>query len=162
MTGHSTYATAQEIRDRIVRKEVSAIEVMAKTLSRMEALEPTLNAFVTPTSQRRWRAVRDAVTAPGSSPSLNSRSASLAASIARSDVGVTKAFSVGSSDSIRERVSAIPRSPRPLAHDPVPYLLRGCVGAVTRHGALPGAYSSRTAKALTGEPLPPFTRRGAP
>ena len=60
MTGHSTYATAQEIRDRIVRKEISATEVMTETLSRMEALEPTLNAFVTPTPERAMEAAREA------------------------------------------------------------------------------------------------------
>ncbi|HKH09566.1 MAG TPA: amidase, partial [Rubrobacter sp.] len=60
MTGSSDYATAQDIRDRIVGKEVSAAEVMAETLSRMEALEPTLNAFVTPTPERAMEAAREA------------------------------------------------------------------------------------------------------
>ncbi|HEV8046056.1 MAG TPA: amidase family protein, partial [Rubrobacter sp.] len=58
--GHSTYVTAQEIRDRIVGKEVSATEVMAETLSRMESLEPTLNAFVTPMPERAMEAAREA------------------------------------------------------------------------------------------------------
>jgi Asp-tRNA(Asn)/Glu-tRNA(Gln) amidotransferase A subunit family amidase len=58
--GSSDYATAQDIRDRIVRKEASATEVMAETLSRMEALEPVLNAFVTPTPERAMEAAREA------------------------------------------------------------------------------------------------------
>ena len=58
--GQDTYATAQEIRDRIVGKEVSATEIMAETLSRMESLEPTLNAFVTPTPERAMEAAREA------------------------------------------------------------------------------------------------------
>lgn len=58
--GHNAYVSAQEIRNRIVGKEVSATEVMAETLSRMESLEPTLNAFVTPTPERAMEAARDA------------------------------------------------------------------------------------------------------
>ena len=58
--GYSAYATAQQIRDRIVRKEVSATEIMAETLSRMEALEPTLNAFVTPMPELAMEAARTA------------------------------------------------------------------------------------------------------
>jgi Asp-tRNA(Asn)/Glu-tRNA(Gln) amidotransferase A subunit family amidase len=58
--GYSAYATAQETRDRIVRKEVSATEVMTETLSRMEALEPTLNAFVTPMPEQAMEAARTA------------------------------------------------------------------------------------------------------
>ena len=58
--GYSAYATAQEIRDRIVRKEISATEVMTETLSRMEALEPTLNAFVTPMPELAMEAARTA------------------------------------------------------------------------------------------------------
>jgi Asp-tRNA(Asn)/Glu-tRNA(Gln) amidotransferase A subunit family amidase len=58
--GYSAYATAQEIRDRIVRKEISATEVMTETLSRMEALESTLNAFVTPMPEQAMEAARTA------------------------------------------------------------------------------------------------------
>lgn len=58
--GYSDYATAREIRDSIVRKEVSATEVMDETLSRMEALEPTLNAFVTPMPEQAMEAARTA------------------------------------------------------------------------------------------------------
>jgi Asp-tRNA(Asn)/Glu-tRNA(Gln) amidotransferase A subunit family amidase len=54
------YATAQEIRERVVGKEVSATEIMAETLSRMESLEPMLNAFVTPTPERAMEAAREA------------------------------------------------------------------------------------------------------
>jgi Asp-tRNA(Asn)/Glu-tRNA(Gln) amidotransferase A subunit family amidase len=45
--GIGSYASASEIRAAIVGGEVSAAEVMAETLSRMEAVEPALNAFVT-------------------------------------------------------------------------------------------------------------------
>jgi aspartyl-tRNA(Asn)/glutamyl-tRNA(Gln) amidotransferase subunit A len=58
--GYSAYATAQEIRDWILSKEVSATEVMTETLSRMEALEPTLNAFVTPMPEQAMEAARAA------------------------------------------------------------------------------------------------------
>ncbi len=60
MTYSSSHATAKEIRDSIVGREISASEVMAATLSRMEALEPTLNAFVTPTPERAMEAAREA------------------------------------------------------------------------------------------------------
>ena len=58
--GRDSYVTARDIRDRIVGREVSAAEVMAETLSRMETLEPTLNAFVTPTPERAMEAAREA------------------------------------------------------------------------------------------------------
>jgi len=58
--GQDAYASAQEIRDRIVGKEVSATEIMAETLSRIESLEPMLNAFVTPTPERAMEAAREA------------------------------------------------------------------------------------------------------
>ncbi len=58
--GQNSYVSAKEIRDRIVRKEVSASEVMAETLSRMEALEPTLNAFVTRMPERAMEEAREA------------------------------------------------------------------------------------------------------
>ena len=60
MTDNSNYTSAQEIWDRIVGSEISASEVMTATLSRMEALEPTLNAFVTPTPERAMEAAREA------------------------------------------------------------------------------------------------------
>ncbi|MGI9050662.1 MAG: amidase, partial [Rubrobacteraceae bacterium] len=64
------YATAMEIQAAIVHKEVSASEVMAETLSRMEALEPTLNAFVTPMPEQAMAAARiaDKVLAEGGEP----------------------------------------------------------------------------------------------
>ena len=58
--GQDAYASAQEIRDRIVGKKVSATEIMAETLSRIESLEPMLNAFVTPTPERAMEAAREA------------------------------------------------------------------------------------------------------
>ncbi len=66
----STYATAREIRTAISRKEVSASQVMAETLSRMEALEPTLNAFVTPMPEQAMEAARaaDRLIAEGGEP----------------------------------------------------------------------------------------------
>jgi Asp-tRNA(Asn)/Glu-tRNA(Gln) amidotransferase A subunit family amidase len=60
VTDSRDHATAQEIRDSIVGREISASEVMAATLSRMEALEPTLNAFVTPMPERAMEAAREA------------------------------------------------------------------------------------------------------
>ena len=66
------YATASEIRAAIVRGEVSATEVMAKTLSRMEAVEPVLNAFVTPMPEHAMEAARaaDKLLAEGREPGL--------------------------------------------------------------------------------------------
>ncbi len=58
--GQNSYVSAKEIRGRIVGKVVSATEVMADTLSRMEALEPTLNAFVTPMPEQAMEAAREA------------------------------------------------------------------------------------------------------
>jgi Asp-tRNA(Asn)/Glu-tRNA(Gln) amidotransferase A subunit family amidase len=60
VTDSGNHATAQEIRDGIVGRDISASEVMAATLSRMEALEPTLNAFVTPTPEWAMEAAREA------------------------------------------------------------------------------------------------------
>lgn len=65
-----TYASALEIQSAIARKEVSASEVMAETLSRMEALEPTLNAFVTPMPEQAMQAAEaaDRLLAEGGEP----------------------------------------------------------------------------------------------
>ena len=60
MMGDGGYATASEIRATIVRGEISATEVMAETLSRMEAVEPVLNAFVTPMPEQAMEAARAA------------------------------------------------------------------------------------------------------
>jgi Asp-tRNA(Asn)/Glu-tRNA(Gln) amidotransferase A subunit family amidase len=70
--GHAGYATAQEIRTSIVGKEVSATEVMADTISRMEGLEATLNAFVTPMPEQAMEAARaaDRALADGEEPGL--------------------------------------------------------------------------------------------
>lgn len=64
------YATAFELREAILRKEVSAVEVVGATLSRMEKLEPLLNAFVTPTPELALEAAReaDAALARGEEP----------------------------------------------------------------------------------------------
>jgi len=68
--GYNVYATALETRTSIVRKEVSATEVMTETLSRMDALEPTLNAFVTPMSEQAIEAAgaADKLLAEGGEP----------------------------------------------------------------------------------------------
>ena len=60
MMGYNAYVSAKEIRDRIVGREVSAAEVMAEALSRMESLEPALNAFVTPMPERAMEAAKEA------------------------------------------------------------------------------------------------------
>ncbi len=60
MTGHDAYVSAREIRDRILRKETSATEVMSETLSRIESLEPILNAFVTLMPDQAMEAAGDA------------------------------------------------------------------------------------------------------
>ena len=67
---YSAYTTAREIKASIVRKEISATEVMAETLSRIEALEPTLNAFVTPMPEQAMEAARaaDRLLAEGGEP----------------------------------------------------------------------------------------------
>ena len=68
--GDDNYATVREIRAAIVKKEVSATEVMTETLSRMEAVEPTLNAFVTPMPEQAMEAARvaDEALAGGEEP----------------------------------------------------------------------------------------------
>ncbi len=58
--GQNSYVSAKEIRDRIIGKGLSATEVMSETLSRMEELEPTLNAFVTPMPERAMEAAKEA------------------------------------------------------------------------------------------------------
>ncbi len=60
MTGHDAYVSAREIKDRILRKETSATEVMSETLSRIESLEPILNAFVTLMPDQAMEAAGDA------------------------------------------------------------------------------------------------------
>lgn len=56
----TAYMTALGLRDAIARKKLSAVEVMDSTLSRMEALEPTLNAFVTPMPEEAMKSARAA------------------------------------------------------------------------------------------------------
>ncbi|MDQ0217718.1 amidase [Peribacillus cavernae] len=50
--------TALEIRNVIAEKEISAVEVMSDTLTRMNALEPALNAFVTTTPDLAMEAAK--------------------------------------------------------------------------------------------------------
>lgn len=68
--GYNSYATALEIRDTIVRGGVSAAEIMDATLARMEALEPALNAFVTPMPEQAMAAAEaaDKILAEGGEP----------------------------------------------------------------------------------------------
>ncbi|PLS87298.1 MAG: amidase [Actinobacteria bacterium] len=54
------YETALELRSAIAGKELSAVEVVGEAIERMEALEPTLNAFVTPTPEMALEAAREA------------------------------------------------------------------------------------------------------
>ncbi len=64
------YESAQDLHAAIARKELSAVEVMTATLSRMEALEPTLNAFVTPMPDQAMEDARaaDRLLAEGGAP----------------------------------------------------------------------------------------------
>jgi Asp-tRNA(Asn)/Glu-tRNA(Gln) amidotransferase A subunit family amidase len=64
------HATASEIRAAIVRGEVSATEVVAETLSRIESVEPVLNAFVTLMPEQAMEAARaaDRLLAEGREP----------------------------------------------------------------------------------------------
>ncbi|MGI8649832.1 MAG: amidase [Rubrobacter sp.] len=56
----TAYMTALELRSAIASREVSAAEVMDSTLFRMEALEPHLNAFVTPMPEEATKSARAA------------------------------------------------------------------------------------------------------
>lgn len=66
----TAYATAFDLRGAIVRREVSAVEVVSATLERLEKLEPHLNAFVTLTPELALEAAReaDAALARGEEP----------------------------------------------------------------------------------------------
>ncbi len=68
--GDGGHATASEIRAAIVCREVSATEVVAETLSRMETVEPVLNAFVTLMPEQAMEAARaaDRLLAEGREP----------------------------------------------------------------------------------------------
>jgi Asp-tRNA(Asn)/Glu-tRNA(Gln) amidotransferase A subunit family amidase len=68
--GDGGHATASEIRAAIVRGEVSATEVVAETLSRIETVEPVLNAFVTLMPEQAMEAARaaDRLLAEGREP----------------------------------------------------------------------------------------------
>jgi Asp-tRNA(Asn)/Glu-tRNA(Gln) amidotransferase A subunit family amidase len=55
-----TYMSALELRTAMLNKKISAVEVMNATISRMENLEPTLNAFVTQTPELALDAARAA------------------------------------------------------------------------------------------------------
>jgi Asp-tRNA(Asn)/Glu-tRNA(Gln) amidotransferase A subunit family amidase len=54
------YKSALELRGAIIAKDISAVEVMQLTLSRMEKLEPTINAFVTQTPELALKAAKAA------------------------------------------------------------------------------------------------------
>ncbi len=56
----TAYMTALELRSAMARKEVSAVEVMDSTLSRMESVEPRLNAFVTPMPEEAMKSAQAA------------------------------------------------------------------------------------------------------
>jgi Asp-tRNA(Asn)/Glu-tRNA(Gln) amidotransferase A subunit family amidase len=54
------YMSAIELRNEILSKKISAVEVMKETILRMEKLEPLLNAFVTQTPELALEAARAA------------------------------------------------------------------------------------------------------
>ena len=56
----AAYVSALELRSAIVRGELSAVEVVGASIERMEKLESTLNAFVTPTPEIALAAAREA------------------------------------------------------------------------------------------------------
>lgn len=60
MLDDAAYGTALELRSVMERGELSAVEVVGASIERMEALEPTLNAFVTPTPEIALAAAREA------------------------------------------------------------------------------------------------------
>ncbi|MDP9426313.1 MAG: amidase family protein [Actinomycetota bacterium] len=60
MVNDGAYETALELRSAIAGGELSAVEAVGASIERMEALEPTLNAFVTPTPEIALAAAREA------------------------------------------------------------------------------------------------------
>ena len=54
------YRTALELRSALATGELSAVEVVGASIERMEALEPALNAFVTPTPEMALASARKA------------------------------------------------------------------------------------------------------
>src|SRR5689334_18732163 len=54
------YKTALEIRHLVSTKQASAVEVVSAALERLDAVEPTLNAFVTRTLELALEAARKA------------------------------------------------------------------------------------------------------
>ena len=60
MANGAAYGTALELRSAIARGELSAAESVGASIERMETLEPTLNAFVTPTPEIALAAAREA------------------------------------------------------------------------------------------------------
>lgn len=53
-----SHMTAIEIRESILKKELSAVEIMTDTIERMNTLEPKLNAFVTKTPELAMEAAK--------------------------------------------------------------------------------------------------------
>ena len=60
MVNDGAYGTALELRSAIAGRELSAVEAVGASIERMEGLEPTLNAFVTPTPEVALAAAREA------------------------------------------------------------------------------------------------------
>lgn len=60
MTQNYAYTSAIELGKAIASKEVSPVEIMQQCLQRMEALEPTLNCFVTPMPEQAMVAAKRA------------------------------------------------------------------------------------------------------
>jgi Asp-tRNA(Asn)/Glu-tRNA(Gln) amidotransferase A subunit family amidase len=67
MTAQFAYMTVTEIRQLVVGKQASAVEIVTSALDRLDALEPTLNAFVTRSPELALEAARraDAAVANG-------------------------------------------------------------------------------------------------
>jgi len=55
-----SYMTALELRDLVSTRQASAVEIVSAALDRLDALEPTLNAFVTRTPELALEAAREA------------------------------------------------------------------------------------------------------
>src|SRR3954469_10180285 len=72
MSADFAYMTAAEIQHLVATRQASAVEIVTSALSRAEALEPTLNAFVTTTPELALETARraDAAAADGPLPSL--------------------------------------------------------------------------------------------
>ena len=58
------YMTASELKGLLAARDISPVELVEDTLSRQEALEPKINAFVTRTPEVALEAARERRSAP--------------------------------------------------------------------------------------------------